>query len=105
MKLVLGFFAGAVWGVLCACLNNLVLARALSAGKNGGLLGANVLRALIDLAALALIVLARGVLPFPYEMALVGAVSAIGMMGIYFAFRTAGTPEKSDTEKKDDGSN
>ena len=104
-KLVLGFLAGAVWGVVCSCLNNLVLNRALTAGRDGRVMGANLLRVLVDLVFLALIVLARKALPFSYEMALAGAAAAIGMMGIYFAFRTAGTPEKSDTEKKDDGSN
>jgi hypothetical protein len=89
MRYVLGFLAGAVWGVLGACLNNAVLGRALRSGKDDAVLRANLLRALVDLLLLAAVVLARGVLPFRYEMALAGTVSALGMMGIYFAFRTA----------------
>ena len=104
MKLLLGFFAGALWGVGCACLNNLVLNRALTAGRDGKLMGANLLRALVDLVFLALIVLARKALPFSYEMALAGAAAAIGMMGIYFAFRTVGTADQKDkTEDGKDG--
>ena len=88
MGYVIGFLAGAVWGVLGACLNRFVLARALRGGDRR-VLGANLLRALVDLLLLAAVVLARNVLPFRYEMALAGTVSALGMMGIYFAFRTA----------------
>ena len=88
MGYVIGFLAGVVWGVLGACLNHYLLGRALRGGDRG-VLGANLLRALIDLALLAAVVLARGVLPFPYEMALAGTASALGMTGIYFAFRTA----------------
>lgn len=88
MGYVIGFLAGAVWGALGACLNHFLLGRALRRG-DGKVLGANVLRVLIDLALLAAVVLARDVLPFRYEMALAGTVSALGMLGIYFAFRTA----------------
>ena len=107
MKLLLGFLAGAAWGVLGACLNNCLLGRALASGRAGKLLGTHVLRAAVDLALLAVIVLLRDLLPFPFEMALAGAVSAIGMMGIYFAFRTAAAPgtKSEETEKKNDGSN
>ncbi|MCR5576416.1 MAG: hypothetical protein K6F56_05350 [Oscillospiraceae bacterium] len=88
MGYVIGFLAGAVWGVLGACLNHFILGRALRGGDRK-VLGANLLRALVDLLLLAAVVLARNVLPFRYEMALAGTVSALGMMGIYFAFRTA----------------
>ena len=88
MGYVIGFLAGAVWGVLGACLNHFILGRALQGGDRN-VLGANLLRALVDLALLAAVVLARKVLPFPYEMALAGTVSALGMLGVYFAFRTA----------------
>ncbi len=102
---VIGFLVGAVWGVLGACLNNFVLGRALRRGRDKSVLGANLLRALVDLLLLAVIVLLRGVLPFRYEMALAGTVAALGMMGIYFAFRSAagkdGAPEE-DSEKQDE---
>ncbi len=90
MRYLIGFVVGALWGVLGACFNNWILGRALAAGRDRRLLGANFLRALVDLALLAAIVLLRGALPFSYEMALAGTVAALGMMGIYFAFRTAG---------------
>ena len=88
MGYVIGFLAGAVWGALGACLNHCVLGRALRQG-DGKVLGANLLRGLVDLALLAAVGLARKALPVPYEMALAGTVSALGMLGIYFAFRTA----------------
>ena len=88
MGYVIGFLAGAVWGVLGACLNHFVLGRALRGG-DGKVLGANFLRVLTDLVLLAAVVLARRALPFPYEMALAGTVSALGMTGIFFAFRSA----------------
>ena len=104
MRYVLGFLAGAVWGVLGACPNNALLGRALRGGDKS-VLGANLLRALVDLLLLAAVVLARNALPFRYEMALAGTVSALGMMGIYFAFRRAagkdGAPEE-DPEKQDE---
>ncbi len=111
MKLLLGFVAGAAWGVFGACLNQWIFGRALAAGKDGRMLGANLLRVLVDLALLALVVLARGFLPFPFEMALAGTAAAIGMTGIFFAFRTAaGAGEKkeenagSEEEKEKTGS-
>ena len=88
MRYVFGFLAGAVWGVLGACLNQFILTQALRQGDKRTL-GANLLRAVTDLLLLALVVMARGVLPFSWEMALAGTVSALGMMGICFAFRSA----------------
>ena len=88
MRYVLGFLAGLVWGVLGACLNQLVLTRALRQGDRRTL-GANILRAVTDLLLLAVVVLLREVLPFRWEMTLAGTVSALGLMGIYFAFRSA----------------
>ena len=44
MRYVLGFLAGALWGVLGACVNNAVLGRALRGGKDRAVLGANLLR-------------------------------------------------------------
>ena len=102
MKLILAFFVGAVWGVLCAYLNMIVLRRALQSGRGGKMMSAHVLRGLIDLALLAVIVLLRNVLPFPFEMALAGAVSAMGMMGIYFAFRTAADSSETKAGKKNE---
>jgi hypothetical protein len=105
MRYVLGFLAGAVWGVLGACLNNAVLGRALRGGKDDAVLGANLLRALVDLLLLAVVVLLRGVLPFRYEMALAGTVSALGMMGIYFAFRRAAAPTEEEKEQTEETEN
>ena len=97
MSYVIGFLAGAVWGVLGACLNHFVLGRALRGGDRR-VLGANLLRVLIDFILLAAVVLARRALPFPYEMALAGTVSALGMTGIYFAFRTAAGRDEQNKE-------
>ena len=88
MRYVLGFLAGLVWGVLGACLNQFILTRALRQGDRRTL-GANILRAVTDLLLLAVVVLLRDVLPFRWEMTLAGTVSALGLMGIYFAFRSA----------------
>ena len=52
----------------------------------------------VGLLLLAAVVLARNVLPFRYEMALAGTVSALGMMGIYFAFRTASGQDNKKNE-------
>lgn len=103
MGYVIGFLAGAVWGVFGAWLNNRVLGRALRRGRDKSVLGANLLRAAVDLLLLAAVVLARNVLPFRYEMALAGTVAAIGMMGIYYAFRSAAGKDeegKPDEEEK-----
>ena len=109
MRYVLGFLAGAVWGVLGACLNNALLGRALRGGRDKSVLGANLLRALVDLLLLAAVVLARNALPFRYEMALAGTVSALGVMGIYFAFRRAagkeGAPEEKPEEQTEETEN
>ena len=101
MGYVIGFLAGAAWGVLGACLNHFILGRALRGGDKK-VLGANLLRALVDLALLAAVVLARDVLPFRYEMALAGTVSALGMMGIYFAFRRAAGKDETPKEETED---
>ena len=90
MPYLLGFLAGAALGVLAACLNNFILVRALRAGRDGPVLRANLLRALVDMGMLALIVLLRERLPFRYEMAMTGAVAALGIAGICYAFRSAG---------------
>ena len=86
MGYVLGALAGLVWGALAACLNAVISKKAMQKNTAPAMLIANLLRTVVDIAALGSIFLLRNVLPFRYEGALVGAAVALSMVMILFAY-------------------
>lgn len=50
---------------------------------------ANLLRIMVDIILLGIIVLVRSVIPFSFELALVGTVAALSIVNIVFAFKMA----------------
>ncbi len=93
MDYVLGALAGLVWGALGAFVNMKINRAALKKNTNNALLGANLLRTLVDLLVLGTVFLLRKVLPFRFEAAIIAAAVALSILGIVFAFRIT-KPEK-----------
>ena len=87
MKLLFGILAGLVWGGLCGLLNTRILKKAIEKNDNNALMTSNLLRLLVDAAALGAVFLLRGVLPFSFEGMLVGTAVALSLVTIAFAFR------------------
>lgn len=87
MKLVFGILAGLVWGGLCGLLNTGILKKSIEKNENQALMAGNLLRLLVDAAALGAVFLLRKVLPFSFEGALVGTAIALSLVTIAFAFR------------------
>ena len=50
---------------------------------------ANLLRITVDIVLLGIIVLVRNLIPFSFELALVGTVAALSIVNIVFAFKMA----------------
>ena len=90
MQYVLAVLVGAAWGVLMGFVNMLLMRAALKKNANGALLGANMLRTLLDLAAFAAVFLLRGVLPLPYTFVLVGTAAGLSITTIVLSYRLAG---------------
>ena len=90
MTYVYGALAGLVWGAAFAALNGFISLRAIRKSSNKAILGANLLRLLLDVVALGTVFLLRNVLPFSMETALVGTALSLSTIGIVFAFRVAG---------------
>ncbi len=89
MNYVLGILAGFLWGGLAALLNCRISLGAVRRGTDKAMMGANLTRVVIDIAALALPLLIRKSLPVRVELVLVGTAAALGIVMIVFAFKLA----------------
>ncbi len=87
MKLFLGVLAGLVWGGLIGLVNTLIMKKGLKKNDSNLVMAANLGRMALDLAALGLVFLLRGLLPFPYEAMLIGTAVALSLVSLIFAFR------------------
>ena len=87
MKYVIGAVMGLVWGALVAWLNSRINKKAIQKNSTKAVLGANLTRTVIDVAALALVFLLRNVLPGNFEATIVGTAASLGLLTVYFAFR------------------
>lgn len=87
MELLIGGLAGLAWGALCGVLNILILKKAIGKNNNNAIMAANLGRMAVDLAALGLVFLLRGLLPFSYEAMLIGTAVALSVVTLVFAFR------------------
>lgn len=87
MQMLFGILAGLVWGALCGLLNVGILKRSIGKNENSALMAGNLLRLLVDAAALGAVFLLRGLLPFSFEAALVGTAIALSLVTLVFAFR------------------
>ena len=103
MGYVLGAICGLIWGAAAALLNHQISKRSILKNNTASLLGANVLRILVDLAALAAVFFLRKVLPFRSEAALIATAVAMSMVTIFCAFRMSAdlAKQKKDGESGD----
>ena len=73
-----------------ALLGGVITRRALARNSNGALIAGNLLRMLVDLAALGLIFLLRNLLPFDWRWMMIATVAALSIGLIVISFRIAG---------------
>lgn len=100
MRYVLGGICGLIWGTLAALLNFEISKRSILRDQTAALLGANLLRVAVDAAALGLVFLLRGVLPFSYEAMLIFTAIAMSLVTIFCAYRMSAKlmPRNKDDE-------
>ena len=98
MGYVLGAICGLIWCAAAALLNFQISKRSVLKDSTTAIMGANVLRVLVDLAALGVVFLLRKVLPFRYEAMLIATAIAMSLVTIFCAYRLSGQLAK----KKDD---
>jgi len=79
MEYILGALAGLVWGAAAAYINMLITKKSLEKKDAKAALTANYLRLAVDAAALALIFLTRGILPFSYEACMVATAISLSV--------------------------
>ena len=101
MKYAIGAVTGLLWGALIAWLNSRVNKAAIAKNSANSILAANLIRTLIDIAALGLVFLLRHVLPGNFEATIVGTAASLGLLTVYFAFRLS-RPEEKKTEDRDE---
>ncbi len=99
MNYVIGALAGLAWGALWAMLNHRINKAALVKANTRAILIANVLRLLVDFAALGAIFLLRKVLPFRYETALLGTAMSLSLLNIFLAYRLSRPGTKPAAEE------
>ena len=89
MKYVIGALVGIIWGCIGALINCSITKAAVKKGKDSVMLTANILRITVDIVMLGTIVLVRNLIPFSFELALVGTAAALSIVNIVFAFKMA----------------
>lgn len=90
MKYVFGVLIGLAWGAVCGLINCLISKRALKKDQPASIMGANMARTAVDVAAMAAVLLLfRGSEKISMELALVGTAVSLSAILIVFAFRAA----------------
>ncbi len=87
MRLLIGVLVGLVWGALAGLLNAFINQKLLARGSTNALMAGNLLRLIVDFAAMAAVYLLRNLLPFSWEAVLIGTAVALSLVTIVFAFR------------------
>lgn len=87
MSYAIGAVVGLIWGAAIGLLNYQITKASLKKDKTAALMGANMLRSLIDLLALGLVFLLRKVLPFSFEATLVATAVGLSIMTIVLAYK------------------
>ena len=100
MGYVLGGICGVVWGLAAAWVNLQINKRAIAKNSTSALMGANTLRAAVDICALGLVFLLRKVLPFRYEAVLIGTAISLSFFTIFSAYRLSAQLRTGAEEKK-----
>ena len=77
---------GVLWGALAAFVNSRIAVRAFEKKDAVAAKKARRIQMLVDIAALAVIILLKKVLPFSYEFALVSAIISLSVLTIVFLF-------------------
>ena len=83
---LIAIFSGLLWGTLAAFVNSRIAAAALEKNDAKAAKRARRLQMLVDIAALAVIVLLKDILPFSFELALVSAIISMSVLTIVLLF-------------------
>ena len=100
MKIVLAVLLGLVWGAAAALVNAKISADALKKNKSSAVQAAGAGRMAVDIAALGIVFLLRGVLPLPYEVVLVATAVSLSLFTILFAFRMSRAEKEKGKPKE-----
>lgn len=86
MNNVFAVVFGVLWGALAAFINSRIAMKAFLKKDAKAAKNARRIQMLVDIAALALIILMKNILPFSYEFALVSAIISLSVLTIVFLF-------------------
>ena len=95
MKIVLGILAGIIWGTAAAFLDSRIMKYTVQKNSTNSIMIGNMLRMLVDVAALGIVFLLRNVLPFHFVAALAATAVSLSIATIVFSFMLA-RPAKTD---------
>ena len=79
MSYLIGALVGLVWGTAAAFVNSLITKKTIEKNTTKAAMTANYLRIGVDIIALAVVFLLRGLLPFSYEACLIATAIALSM--------------------------
>ncbi len=102
MKIALSIIGGAIWGLLDALLNAYLMKRAVAKNDIKSVSLCNILRFVVDVAALAIVFLLRNVIPMHFTAAIISTAAAMSIFTIVFTFKIARPEEKPAEEEKQD---
>ena len=86
MNNIFAVIFGVLWGAAAAFANSRIALKAFEKKEAKAAKNARRIQMLVDIAALAVIILLKNVLPFSYEFALVSAIISLSVLTIVFLF-------------------
>lgn len=99
---ILGGLLGLAFGAFVSWCSARLIRHSLQNPKIAAVLGANLLRQLLDIMALLIVFLLRRVLPFPFYAVIIGTAVGLSIGGVLLALRTGRQLKQPEEEKTEE---
>ena len=94
MKYVIAAVVGLVWGALAAFVNSRITIKCLAKNTAKAITVMNLAHMAVDVVALAIVFLVRGLLPCSFEATLIATAAALSIVTIIFTYKISYNEKK-----------
>lgn len=94
MNYVIAALVGLLWGALAAFANSRITLKCIAKNTASAITVMNLAHMAVDVAALAVVFLLRGLLPFSFEATLIATAAALSIVTIIFTYKISYNEKK-----------
>lgn len=94
MNYVIAALVGLLWGTLAAFVNSRITLKCIAKNTASAITVMNLAHMAVDVAALAVVFLLRGLLPFSFEATLIATAAALSIVTIIFTYKISYNEKK-----------